>query len=256
MTLNILDGGDQPQIDETKNYLEDLVGDGKKFKTPEDLAKGKWHSDQTIEIQNKRLDAMAEENRKLREENIAKAKLEDLINQAIIKQSSSSEKPPVNEQTPPPAIKPEDIESIVANKIAASKANDKATENFNTFKAKLTERFGNNEAALNQQIANLGLDKEDLIQLARKSPNAAIRTLGLDRQEQNFQSPPSSSQRNDNFAPTSGKKLTWSYWQDYKKKNPDWLYDRKIANQMAEAAAELGDAFFDGDFYVKGLHDK
>ena len=31
------------------NYLAELVGEGKKFKTVDDLAKGKWNSDSMIE---------------------------------------------------------------------------------------------------------------------------------------------------------------------------------------------------------------
>lgn len=250
---------DQVTIDESKNYLEELVGDGKKFKSSEDLAKGKYHADQTIAIQNKRLDEMTAEILKYRDETSAKARLEELFENLQKKQLTSNENTTVNEETKP-AIDPQQIESLISNKIVEYEATKKQQENFNQVQTKLKEQLGTNYTnVLKDRAQELGLSEDDLNVLARKSPKAFFSTLGLEtqtRQDNLFQSPPRSQERQDNFAPKGGQKRTWSYYQELKKKDPDILYDRKIANQMAQDAVELGDAFCDGDFYVSGLHER
>ena len=249
----------EPQIDENKNYLEELVGEGKKFKSPEDLAKGKWHSDQTIEVMKQRMDELRADYLKLREENTSQANLKELVDQ-LKTQLASSKEPLANEDhRDTPKFDPKDLDVLVSNKVRELDLSKKQEENFNNFRNKLAERFGTNENALNQQINQLGLDKEDLVNLAKKSPTAALKALGLDQQQQHqdgFQSPPRSNQRNDSFAPTNVKKRTWSYYQELRKANPTAWHDPKTGAQMAKDATELGDAFYDGDFYVKGLHEK
>lgn len=258
MTENLLppDLG-EPQIDESKDYLAELVGEGKKFSDAKELAKGKYFADQTIEVMKKRQDELRADYLKLREENTSQANLKDLVDQ-LKTQLASSKEPLANEDhRDKPTIDPKDIETLVANKVKEIQTSNKQEENFTNFRTKLAERFGTNEDALNQQISNLGLDKEDLVAIAKKSPTAALKALGLDVQatQDGFHTPPRSNQRNDSFAPKTQKR-TWAYYQELKKVNPQMYHDRKITTQMAQDAVELGDAFYDGDFYVKGLHER
>src|SRR6266700_391496 len=101
---------DLPNVDPDKDYFKELVGEGKKFKSPEDLARGKFESDQFIEILKKRQDEMRADYLKLREDNTAKAKLEDLIDQLSKKNLASNEDTEVKEEKQPEI----DIESLVS----------------------------------------------------------------------------------------------------------------------------------------------
>lgn len=245
------------QIDETKNYLIELVGEGKKFKTAEELAKGKVYADQTIDVMKKRLDELTEDYKRTREENITKAKLEELYDKITTAQLASSENTRANQDNNQPPVALKDIETLVSTKIAQAKVAEKENENLNTVKAKLIEQFGPNyQTTINSQIATLGLSSEDFHALAKKSPLALFKTLGMDvAKQEGFQAPARSSQRNDNFAPTGAPKRTWAYYQDLKRKDPMLYYDRNTAVQMSKDAVELGEAFRDGTYYVKGLHD-
>lgn len=261
MTDNLLNQPDQgePQIDPNKNYLEELVGPDKKFKTVEDMAKGKYFADQMLEIKNKREDQMREDYLKLREDNMAKAKLEELIDQLKSERLASSDNTHnANEDNKKPVIDTKEIQSLVSSEVQRISQEKKDTENFNLVKSKLTERFGENyQSSVKSQIDSLGLSIEDFNSLAKKSPVVLFRTLGMDKQEQDlFQTPARSSQRNDTFAPTGAKKRTWSYYQELRKKDPMAWLDRNTATQMSKDAVELGDAFRDGDYFVKGLHDE
>lgn len=261
MTETLLQSNDDHiEIDENKDYLSELVGDGKKFKDFKDLAKGKYYADRQIEIQNRRIDQLRDDFIKERNDNIAKAKLQEYVDRLQTLQTPpSNDTPPANGNQEKPAINMDEIKSLMSNQIQEYESNKRQQDNFNQVQTKLVERYGKNySTALGEQLQTLGMTAKQIDDLAKQTPQAAMRILGLDRQPQqeNFQSPPHSSQRNDKFAPQGAKKRTWSYYQELKKANPTLYLDRKIANQMVQDAAELGEEFNDGDFYVAGLHEK
>lgn len=235
-----------PKID---NYLNELVGDAKKFKSPEDLAKGKWESDNYIKILERQRDEMRVDLNKYREDSQAAAKLETLL--AKLEKTpipSDHEQTPVNDALNNPAVKPEDIDARVEKKYREIETAKRQQENSNLVQAKLKEKYGSNYVAILQdQIDNLGLDKNYFNDLAKNYPKVAITTLGLDQptMREEFQSPPRGSVRTDNFAPKGADKRTWSHYQALKVQNPKLYFDPKTAVQMEKDALAMGQAFFD-----------
>ena len=257
MTDNLLNPElDKPQddIDPNKNYLPEML---EKFKTPEAIALGKARADNYVKILERRLDEMRDDYIKERESNLSKARLEELINQLSAKQSISEE-PPAKEEHQP--FDPKQIESLVSSQIQAHEMSRQQTQNFKMVEDRLRERYGSNyKTHLRNQIDDLGITEQELNEMARKQPKVLLRTLGADKlpERDPYQNPITSTQRaTDTFTPTSTQKRTWSYYEDLKKKDPKVWLDRKTAIQMAKDAEELGDAFMDGNFYVKGLHEK
>lgn len=239
-----------PQFDQNKNYLEELVGEGKKFKSVDDLAKGKAESDAYIALMTKKMDELRADYLKARDENTATAKLQDLIDR-LEKRNEDIDSNTPNAEEDKSGLKLEDIESLFSNKLSEYERMKKETENFNSVQAKLKEVHGDNYARfLSQQMETLGLNKEDIDQMARQKPQVLIKSLGLDMPKTSgFSAPPRSDIRNDHFQPTGGQKRTWSYYQELKQKNPTLYHDPKINLQMQKDAMELGDAFMDGDFH-------
>src|SRR5678815_2601198 len=121
MADNLLDqtNDNQPeQIDPNKDYLTELVGEGKKFKSPQELARGKYEADQYVRTLERQKDELRSDYLKLKDEQAARAKLEDLIDQWSNKQQSSSDNTQANEQqTTKPVIDSKEIESLVSSKI-------------------------------------------------------------------------------------------------------------------------------------------
>ena len=165
----------------SKTYLPELVGEDKKFKDVESLARGKYEADVHINILEKRLDDLRADYLKMHEESQARAKLEDLIKQYDdLKQSNGTTPSPIREPVQPkqPEI---DFDSLIDSKIQQREFTRKQDENFNTVKAKLTERFGDSYPNLiKEKISELGLSAQDADSLARKSPTAFFNTLGID----------------------------------------------------------------------------
>lgn len=254
--MNLLDqpADDQIDIDDNKNYLLELVGEGKKFKSPEDLAKGKYHADMLVETLKKRLDVITNDYKQERALSESRAKLEDLIDQLSKRQTSSNELPPVKDEIKP-VIDPKDIDSLISNKLEEREVSKRQNDNFNLVKNKLQERLGKNyQDVVKQQIDELGISVEDMNEMARNRPKVLLKALGVDEtapQLDPFQAPPRSSRLNDSFKPNNQKR-TWSYYQNLKKTNPNLYMDRKTAIQMHDDAIALGESFKDGDFALYG----
>ena len=113
---DLFDPTNAPQLDETKDYLTELVGDGKKFKDVKDLAKGKAFSDLHIQTLEKTLNQM-------REELQTRKTAEELINQiALTKPTANPDR--TGDNLPPDAdagkiksgLTPEDVEKLFAER--------------------------------------------------------------------------------------------------------------------------------------------
>jgi len=239
--MSILD-----QTDDNKDYLADLVGEGKKYPSASDLAKAYYHADTHIRMLEQSNDEMRSNLLKEKEDSQARATLEDLVRQLEGKaqQSASNNEPIVKEIVKP--IDTNEIDKLVSSRLSAIRTAEKEEANSNQVMSKLKERYGDNYAStVKQQINEIGLSEADFDALARKSPELVFRTLGLNESKRDTFSPPP---RNQGFAPKGPTKKTWSYYQDLKKTNPNLYRDPKTTNEMTQAAIELGDDFYDGDY--------
>jgi len=238
----------EPLFDPNKNYYEDLVGQDKKFKDNETLAKAKVQSDIFIKHLERQQDELRKDYLALREDNNAKAKLQDYIDKIskLPERQSNSELPPANDDNQPPRITPEDIDLRVTSKIQEIETQRRQSANANLLREKLTERFGDNyQASVKQQVDALGMSDEQFNTLARTNPQVLIKAFGLDTVRQ--QDPnilPRNVQRSDNFKPQDQRR-TRSYYLKLKANDPKLYHDIKTSVQMNRDAVELGESFFD-----------
>lgn len=248
---------DLPVIDETKNYLTELVGDDKKFKTPEALARGKYEADITVDLYKKRMDELRVDYLKLREESTKQAKLEELMDQMQRQRLADSEQTQAREDGPKP-LKQEEVEDLFQRKYQEQRTRERQDDNQKLVLDELQKKWGDNYSRLlKQKTEELDLSEDEVRNMAKNNPKLLFRTIGIDQQPQGdvFNAPPRSQQRSDSFAPSAPKQRTWSYYQELKKANPQLYLDRKTAIQMAKDAVSLGEAFQDGNYFVKGLHE-
>lgn len=250
MTNLFEDDNNSSKFDPNKNYLEELVGTDKKFKSAEDLAKGKAIADEYITTLERQKDELTRDFLALREQRNSEATLKDLIDRLDQQQHASRDNTNnSNDVNNPPPIDLKQIEDLLSSKISERETARRQEENFNLVKAKLQERLGPNFASvLRQEIEGLGLDEETFNAMARTNPKVVLKTLGLDQQPQteNFQSPP---RNNIRMNTDKAQKRTYSYYENMRKENPKLYYDPKTTVQMHNDAIELGDAFKDGSWH-------
>src|SRR5882672_241807 len=244
---------DPQPLDHTRSYLNELVGEGKRYDSPEAIARAKVYADDHIkrlETENKQL---REDGLRYRDENIAKQKLEDLLDQL---QGRKTEKPEEDKQPIVPkenAIDYRQIESLIENKLKQTELTRTYNQNLTTVQQKLKERYGEDYVPhYKQQIDSLDLSKEQADEMARRTPAAFLKMLGIDQArlpQQQF-SPPPRSQTNNPQAPatTPPEKRTWAYYENLRKTNKTAYLDSRTQAQMFQDKMQLGDAFDDAGF--------
>lgn len=233
-----------PVADPNKNYLEELVGEGKKFKTPEELARGKAESDAFIL-------RLTKEQEDLRKELNTRLTMEQYLDQLRAA-------PPVS-QTPLPnepngnggqpdasSLKAEDVERIIDQRVTAREQERIQNDNLRMVKDTLTQSLGPEFPSKLKEIGNqLGMSEQDMSDLAKLKPKALLALV--ERAE------PVKTQQQTLFTPPQGQLTqmrqslvdrTSSFYNDLKKKNPKEYWDPKVQNQMHQDAIRLQEKFF------------
>lgn len=235
------------QLDDTKDFLAELVGEGKKFKDPKELARGKAHSDAHIANLEKTLNEM-------RVELNTRKTAEDLINRITLANNrpaptiDSDDTPPENRDTQsnPKGLTPEDVERMFQEREVRSRKeqNLQATTN------KLRELHGDDAArVLQTKASELGVDTQYLKNLAQDSPSIFLSLFNKPEAPKDiFNAPPPSSHRVQ-IATYTGEK--WSDFQKVKTENPTLYWSAKFQRQMMDSAERAANS----DTYDKFMNN-
>jgi len=239
--MNLLDPQDLPQSNDSEDILNKW-----KDKPLEEVLKAKVNADLHIKALEREKAELREMYLSQREELLAKAKFEEYIDQIRTPKQDLQVANTTANEVNSPKYDPKEIENLVLSKIQEAESNKVSVENFRKVQSKLKERYGDNYVSvLKDQQDSLGLSQDEINNLAKRSPEAFFRVMGLNEKNTDpFQSPPRSGQRNDSFAPRGAPKRDYNYYQELKKTNPKLYLDPKISLQMEKDAQELGMAFF------------
>ena len=142
---------------EDQSPFSALVGEGKKFKTPEDLARGKLEADKFIET--------------LRQE---KADLESRMTtlQVELEKKAKTQTPPQTGQAEASSSKDvPDIQALIDQRLNEREHTATRTRNLTSAKEHLIKVFGNSaEEALEKQSREMGISKDKLLDIASDAP--------------------------------------------------------------------------------------
>lgn len=240
--MNTLLDSTDPASTPPASFKEALVGEGKKFSSEEELAKGKWESDLYIKTLETKMDQLTADYTRLDADYKARASLEEMIDKiGLPKTPASSDPPPANQSQP--TIDQSQLKNLISQSLQETREQEKQQTNFNMVKTKLIERYGNDyQSKLTEQMQELGLNATAVDNLAHTMPQVLIKTLGLGEQTtEPFRAPVRSQQ---NFAPTGEKKRNESFYNEMRKDNPKLYYDPKTTVQRHNDALAQGEAFF------------
>lgn len=234
--------------------MNDLINSGR-YDSPEAIARAKVFGDEhirRIEQENKQL---RDDYIRVRDENVAKQKLEDLLDQL---QGRRTEPPkqdtqPIVQQEK--AINTKDIESLIENKLKQTELTRTYNQNLQTVQTKLKEKYGEDYIPhYKQQIESLYLSKEEADDLARRKPDTFMRMLGIDQpkpQQPQYQPPPRNT--NQPMSPQSvslPEKRDWAYYENLRKTNRNQYLSQQTQLQMLQDRMEQGEAFNNAGFDV------
>jgi hypothetical protein len=239
-----------PVVDPAKNYLEELVGEGKKFKSPEDLARGKFEADNVF------IPRLQKELEELRQELNTRMTLEQYMEKMTAAPMGTSRETPTQpaantstaSQSEGSPFKPEDIEELVSKKIEERERERVQRQNLQEVQAALIGAFGNDYVnKLTETAQTLGLDKQTLDHLAKTQPKAFFRLVGIENMKEKPQDmglfTPPATRQSTSFAPQTQVK-NQSFYSNLRKTDPKTYWSPSTQNQMHVDAARLGQNFY------------
>lgn len=226
------------------SYRELLVGDGKKFKDDEALAKGKLEGDRHITTLEAELATLRTELNK-------RKTLEEVVEQiksTRVQADIGNNQTPVVHETPSDTgiNNKDDILKLVNQTINQRQSIDQARHNVETVRSELTKVWGDAyPEKLVQAAKELEVSKEFLASMAETNPKAFLKVvqgaIPPKVGDPNISAPPRNS------ATPSASNLvqgTFSSYMDEQKKNPKLRYDREYQAKLHKEALANPDHFF------------
>lgn len=236
-------------IDPNTVTVDDLVGEGKKYATLEDLARSRVHADLTIEARERELaEAREEINKRLT--------YEELVEQ--LGRKDEREAPRSLEQPPAPAtpanvptVKDEDLAARIREIQQQDKREERLQANITEVTNRMLQEFGS-EAKASEYVASkareLGVTTQFLQDQAAQAPKAFFKTIGLEDQVSPPARPSGGNVNTDAFRTqnpgNAPKPDTYAYFEEMRKTDPARYFLPATQNKLMKAALEKGEAFF------------
>lgn len=229
-------------IDQNADYLAELVGEGKKFKTPHDLARGKAEADRYVELLKRQIDDLKREVNTRTSLDAFKTELEALKNPQPVNPQPAS-----TPDTQAPKIDESSLEALVESLLLRKEAQRAQETNSQKVSRVLEENFGPNaQQILNQKAKEVGMSLSDLKNLSLSSPAAFFRLVGAQEGVQRAPQTgavPSGSHQVGSSVPHGAR--GHSYYERMKREQPSKYNDPKTTSEMIRDMATLGrDEFY------------
>ncbi len=239
-------------LDPQKDYLAELVGEGKKFKDASALAYSKAQSDAFIA-------QLQREAAELREDLSKRKTMEEVLAnlQNTPNQPNGGTPPAGGSENNSSALNEETINRLIQDRVLATiqstEAERNAKVNVELVKNTLVNTWGNEYVSkLEAATQELGLSKDFVTNLARTQPKVLLKLVGAEgtqpKQEANIFSPSTAgvvsaglTARNSSSLPEQER---YSYWQKVRSENPSLYHSPAAAKARFEAAKKHGEAFF------------
>lgn len=221
--------------------FKELVGEGRKYKTPEDLAKSRKEADKFIE----QLKAEKREKERLlseKEKELLELKASREFDRELNKDDDADpSEVSVN------SIDIDTLKDTVNDLLSQRETETILQSNLKKAETLLVDSFGNKELAkkaFEDKATDLGLSVKELQRLAASSPKAFGKLFEIG-QEQNSYSSRGSDINTSAFSKSSKiVENSHAWFKAQEKENPKLLRDNSWSIKKHNAAQKLGEAFF------------
>lgn len=218
--------------------LNDLVGEGRKYSNPDELAKAYANSESFIE-------QLKRENAELR----AAKDIQDANNQNQKPPVSGEQEPPKNDDNPPPAPNSstpsaDDFRSQIREEVLNLNAEERATRNLDTAARRLADLVGGEAKAteaIRKRAQELNVSVEWLRDTAARSPDAFYSAMGI--------TAPSGSRTTPGYTPgvrqdNSGNVKNFEFYDRIRKEDPKTYFSAATQREMLAQAKAQGADFY------------
>lgn len=225
--------------------LNDLVGEDKKYKDPDELAKAYANIERharTLESENAQFRARVDQIEATTREPNDNPRTQG-GEQAP--KTDQSQQPPQKE-TPKPGEEV-DYRSQIRDEIRALNEEERGVQNMELAAAKMVEEYGTPQKAneaVQKRAKELGVSVEWLRDSASRSPQAFYATMGMNTAGGTPRTTPSSGEgvRLENRG--EGGLRNFEYYERIRKENPKQYFTPAVQQEMLRQARSMGDEFY------------
>jgi len=235
---------------QNQDFFSRLVGDDKKFKDQEALARGKWESDEFISD-------LQRQNQELREDLEKASKLDELLQEVRSQRKATDTSEGGNEgrddgegsNNTSSGLTEEQLTALIESTLSQREVENRANKNLQEVNDYLSEQFGSKAGEfLKSKVSEVGLSVDRMKELAAENPKAFYRLVGLDGQKTNQSIEVGGNRQNSEGRPTPNatQKRDFAYYQQLRKENKGRYYSPEIQMQLFKDRKEMGDDAFYG----------
>ncbi len=226
---------------EGKTYLDQLVGEGRKYSDPEQLAKGYANYDELNKDLTRQLDELRQE---LSKQDHAKELLEK------IKGTQGNDDR--QKTADPTGSKDEDggqklgTEEMIRKLLSEEREKTKREENLAQISERMKKAWGDKASEeFENRLKAAGVDKETAASLAAKSPAAFYKLVGIDSTATKSTATPPETEKNADFTfnGVAAGERNWAYYEELRRKDKKKYFSVDVQRQMFKDKRELGDRF-------------
>ena len=233
------------QTQTKESFIDHLVGDGKKFRDIEALAKGKLEADKHISEITKTLDELRAE---LSKQDYAKSLLEQMSKGS---ETGAEQPTPVttsSSNTENTTQSASDFEALVEKVITAKEKRKTVSQNISVVGEEMQKQFGDKTADyLKAKSLELNMSLDRLKEIAAESPTAFFQLIGVKKMGEKASTSAGvttqSTIRSENFNSFSQDR-NFDFYQKMRKENRSMYYSSKVQNTMLQDRERLGDRFY------------
>lgn len=228
-------------LDTPEVKFDDLVGEGRKYRDQDAVAKALTEKDRFIaQLQRENAEAREAIQKRINEQSF-----NDRLERLNARSPDEQQDPPAPQQgreAPAVTVTPETIDKLLDER----EAKKKAEANLEVAVHRLKELYGDDyKRHVAKQAQGLGITTADLTALASRSPDAFFRAIGVEanqRQVDAFSAPP----RPSVTAPaTAGSQKNYQYYSKLRQeKGEAWYFTPQVQNEIWNAVKTLGEAEF------------
>jgi hypothetical protein len=231
---------DQSAQSSDKDFVSELVGEGKKFKDVQALAASVLHKEMHIhKIEN--------ENAELRQRVKQGLSLEEFYDKIkTSKPDPSPSSPAVGEQEQKPEISVEQVKALVGDTLKEHQTVEQSKANLNFAINEAKKVYGDSyKKILRDRAREIGETEQELTQLAMKKPHLFVELMVRPQKTVDTPSLPRTQIDTSKMGLTAGSGVrNMSWYSKLKAADPAKYKSREVQVQMHNDALALGEKFF------------
>lgn len=230
----------QPAQPTETQPLEELVGEGKKYKTVEDLVAGFYHSQNHIAT-------LENENQTYRSK-VNELEEQTTGNQAVLDALSQQKTPNQSEQT---SSNPDEeaVRKLVEQVVEQKSTAQQAAANLKKANEAAYKLYGEDaKTKISEAAASMGVSVDFLRSTAQQSPAAFERLLATNAGQGNQSVTGAGLQPSDvntGALPKHNGEKNYAYFNNLRKENPRVFKSAAVQKEMMQQRGKLGQKFYD-----------